>query len=85
VGQFGTGLIRGDKIVRYTPSATSRKRSTRLSSATSGGLSYLTFKSYDQKRESFQGTEQDVVWLDEEPPQDIYSECLTRTMTTAAC
>ncbi|MCW5980334.1 MAG: terminase family protein [Bryobacteraceae bacterium] len=39
-------------------------------------------KSYDQRRESFQGTEQDVIWLDEEPPLDLYTECLMRTMTT---
>lgn len=44
--------------------------------------SLLTFKSYDQKRTSFQGTEQDVIWLDEEPPLDVYSECLVRLMTT---
>jgi phage terminase large subunit-like protein len=40
------------------------------------------FKSYDQGRDSFVGTEQDVVWLDEECVRDIYVECLTRTMTT---
>lgn len=48
----------------------------------SGGVSWLKFKSYDQKRKAFQGTEQDVVWLDEEPPLDVYGECLVRTMTT---
>ena len=42
----------------------------------------MVFKSYDQRREAFQGTEIDVVWLDEEPPLEIYAECLTRTMTT---
>ncbi len=47
----------------------------------SGGLSTLVFKSYDQGREAFQGTEVDVVLLDEEPPMDVYTECLTRTMT----
>ncbi|MBF0136141.1 MAG: hypothetical protein HQL65_07865 [Magnetococcales bacterium] len=47
-----------------------------------GGESRLVLKSYDQKRKSFQGTEQDVVWLDEEPPLSIYAECLIRTMTT---
>lgn len=47
----------------------------------SGGLSTLHFKSYDQGREAFQGTEVDVVLLDEEPPLDVYIECLTRTMT----
>jgi phage terminase large subunit-like protein len=41
-------------------------------------------ESYDQKRISFQGFEQDVIlgWTDEEPPLDIFSECLLRTMTT---
>jgi phage terminase large subunit-like protein len=47
----------------------------------SGGFSTLSFKSYDQGREAFQGTEQDVILLDEEPPLDVYIECLTRTMT----
>lgn len=47
----------------------------------SGGLSTLHFKSYDQGREAFQGTEIDVILLDEEPPKDVYDECLTRTMT----
>lgn len=53
------------------------------------GLSSLQFKSYDQGRRSFQGTEIDGVWVDEEPPEtveeqtgDIYTECLLRTMTT---
>ena len=46
-----------------------------------GGESRLTLKSYDQRRESFQGTEQDIIWLDEEPPLDIYTESLLRTMT----
>lgn len=48
----------------------------------SGGESILTFKSYDQKREGFQGTDLDVAWLDEEPPLDVYTETLLRTMTT---
>jgi len=47
----------------------------------SGGVSSLDLKSYDQKREAFQGTEKQVVWADEEPPADIYGEMLMRTMT----
>lgn len=47
----------------------------------SGGISSLDLKSYDQKREAFQGTEKQVVWADEEPPADIYGEMLMRTMT----
>lgn len=48
----------------------------------SGGWSLLGFKSYQQGRGSFEGTAQHGVWLDEEPPLDIYGECLVRTATT---
>ncbi len=47
-----------------------------------GGLSFLSLKSYEQGRGAFEGTEQDVIWLDEEPPMAVYTECLIRTMTT---
>lgn len=46
----------------------------------SGGVSEVTLKSYDQQRDAFQGTNRHVIWLDEEPPYDIYVECLLRTM-----
>jgi len=46
------------------------------------GESSLTFKSYDQGREKFQGETLNLVWLDEEPPMDIYTESLTRTNAT---
>ena len=45
-------------------------------------LSELGLKSYDQRRESFQGTRKHGIWLDEEPPEDIYVECLLRTAQT---
>jgi phage terminase large subunit-like protein len=48
----------------------------------SGGWSTLQFRSYDQGREAWQGTERDIVWTDEEPPEAIYTEALLRTMTT---
>lgn len=47
-----------------------------------GGVSRLQFKAYKQGRKSFEGVEQDVIVLDEEPPLDVYVECLTRLMTT---
>jgi phage terminase large subunit-like protein len=34
------------------------------------------------EREAFQGTSIEVIWLDEEPDQDIVTECLLRTMDT---
>lgn len=45
-----------------------------------GGISTLGFKSCDQGREKFQGSSLDFVWLDEEPPKDVYEECLMRVM-----
>jgi phage terminase large subunit-like protein len=53
-----------------------------------GGRAYIGFKSYDQGRESFQGTAKHIIVFDEEPTgsdvtgSEIYSEALTRTMTT---
>lgn len=44
--------------------------------------SMLGFKSYDQGREKFQGETLDIVWFDEEPSLDIYTEGLTRTNAT---
>lgn len=48
----------------------------------SGGWSKLAFKSYDQGRKAFQGTEKDIVWLDEEANEGIRAECILRLMTT---
>lgn len=45
----------------------------------SGGTSLIFFKSYEKGRAKFQGETIDWVWLDEEPPHDIYTESLTRT------
>ncbi len=42
--------------------------------------STIRFHSYDQGRERLQGTSLDYVWFDEEPPEDIYKECLMRTL-----
>lgn len=48
----------------------------------SGNNSTLSFKSFDQGMEKFQGTERHIVHMDEEPPRDIYMECLLRTTAT---
>lgn len=47
-----------------------------------GGLSNLTFKSYEQGRERWQAATLDLVWLDEEPDEEIYTEALSRTNAT---
>ncbi|WP_138774375.1 terminase large subunit domain-containing protein [Desulfohalovibrio reitneri] len=83
-GEPGTGLIPSDslrQVVRRGGGVADAVDRVRVAHV-SGGTSTLKFKSFDQKRRSFQGTAQDVVWLDEEPPMDVYAECLMRTMTT---
>lgn len=79
----GTGLIPADTIERRTlkPGVPDAIEDVFIKH-TSGGQSRISFKSYDQGRDTFQGTEQDIIWMDEEPPLAIYTECLLRTMTT---
>jgi phage terminase large subunit-like protein len=48
----------------------------------SGGVSVARFKSYEQGRTKFQGESIDWGWADEEPPEDVYAELLTRTVAT---
>jgi len=48
----------------------------------SGGISTCAFKSYEMTLDKFMGTSIDVVWLDEEAPKSIYTQCVTRTATT---
>lgn len=47
-----------------------------------GGVSSIQLQSYDQGRSKWQADTLDGGWLDEEPPLDILTECLTRTNTT---
>ena len=79
----GTGLLPGDDIgpVAWKQGVSDLADTVQVRHA-SGGWSTLGLKSYQQGRGSFEGTEQDGVWLDEEPPLDVYSECVVRTMTT---
>lgn len=80
----GTGMLRGDYILDTSAKhgLADAVETIKVRHEPTGRSSVITLKSYDQRRESFQGTEQDVIWLDEEPPEDIYTECLMRTMTT---
>jgi phage terminase large subunit-like protein len=40
----------------------------------------IGFKSIDQGRAKFQGTSKKLIWFDEEPPKEIYDECMMRTL-----
>lgn len=81
--ELGTGLIPKDLIDKVTlKRGVAETIDMIYVKHASGGLSTCTLKSYDQKRYSFQGTKIDLIWLDEEPPLDIYTECLLRTTDT---
>jgi phage terminase large subunit-like protein len=46
----------------------------------SGGISTIQFFSYEMDREKFQGSSVDLIWFDEEPPEEIYNECKMRVL-----
>ena len=80
----GTGLISGDLL--DTTSHTWKAGVPDLLDTikvkhVSGGYSLLGIKSYQQGRGSFEGTAKHAIWCDEEPPKDIYGECVIRTGT----
>lgn len=80
---YGTGAIPKEMIIE-----TVRREGkpgcvqTVLVRHVSGGTSILTFKSYEMSQDKFMGTAIDMIWLDEECPKDIYTQCVTRTATT---
>jgi phage terminase large subunit-like protein len=77
---FGTGLIPKGAFVEKPSMArgVTDAYDTVQVKHRSGGVSVISFKSYEQGREKFQGAGLDVIWFDEEPPLNIYSEGLTR-------
>lgn len=79
----GTGLVYADCIERVGwKQGVTDLADTVYVKHVSGKFSELGLKSYQQGRGSFEGTERDGIWLDEEPPLEVYSECLIRTATT---
>lgn len=82
-GELGTGMLARDKILRTTSkSGVPDGLDTVWVQHSSGGVSRLSYKSYDQKRRSFQGTAKSWIWCDEEIPHSVYEEAVIRTMTT---
>ena len=80
---WGTGFIPYDAIVD-----TNRRQgvSNALENITvrhvSGGTSTAQFKAYEQGRGKWQAATVHGVWFDEEPPEDVYFEGITRTNVT---
>lgn len=82
-GAFGTGSIPHSALMSHTPArGVAEAVDTIRVKHVSGGVSTIALKSYEQGREKWQGETLDWVWFDEEPPEDIYTEGLTRTNAT---
>lgn len=81
--EWGTGAIPFDDIVDWArrqgvPDAVAAITVKHVS----GGVSSIQLATYDQGRSKWQADTVDGVWFDEEPPEDIYFEGITRTNTT---
>jgi len=86
VDDYGTGLI-PYKCLDFTSMTNTEKADTFIRTirvkhfdqdGNQDGMSVVTFKSYKESRKSFQGLPRNI-WLDEEPPLEILSECMART------
>lgn len=80
---WGTGYIPKASIVDTTRrSGVSGALDSVTVRHVSGGVSTLLFKAYEQGRGKWQANTVDYVWFDEEPPEDVYFEGITRTNAT---
>lgn len=85
LGSPGTGMIPKDAIKDTSPRRGLADALDTMVVRFGGGGDVqagdclIGFKSYDQGREKWQGPTLGLVWFDEEPPEDIYSEGMTRT------
>ena len=81
--EWGTGYIPKDAIVATTRrSGVSGALDTVTVRHVSGGTSTLLLKAYEQGRGKWQANTVEFVWFDEEPPDDVYFEGITRTNAT---
>lgn len=80
---WGTGYLPKADIVDYTRrSGVSGALDSVTVRHVSGRVSTLLFKAYEQGRGKWQANTVDYVWFDEEPPEDVYLEGITRTNAT---
>jgi len=79
-GELGTGMLPADAIIDTTTArGTADLFDTVIVAHATGGRSIIKFKTYASGRSAWQADTVDVLWFDEEPPADVYSEGMTRT------
>lgn len=82
-GSWGTGMIPAASIVEIKRAmGVADLIDTVTVKHESGDLSRLGFKTYEERRESWQGPPKHVIWMDEEAPESIYGEALARLTAT---
>jgi phage terminase large subunit-like protein len=80
---WGTGYLPKDAIIDTTRrSGVSGALDTVTVRHDTGGVSTLLLKAYEQGRGKWQANTVEFVWFDEEPPEDVYFEGITRTNAT---
>src|SRR5262249_51198308 len=87
-GEFGTGTIPlesfGKKPIMISGGmqAIDTAFVTHETDGKVDGTSPLTYKTFEQRRERLQSESVDLIWIDERPDEQIYSELLARTTAT---
>lgn len=82
-GEWGTGWLPKDRIIDIARATGVRDLvDTVTVRHKSGQISRIKFKTYDQGRIRWQAETLEWVDFDEEPPEDVYTEGLTRTNAT---
>lgn len=86
-GDLGTGAIPLHLIGEHRPAAGTADLLdyVRVRHEPSGTWTLIRIKYYAQGRRKWQGPKVDLVWFDEEPPEDIYNEGLARTIASGGC
>ena len=80
--QLGTGAIPRDCIIADTMRSDGANAIGIEIKHITGGRSYLLFANYTQEVRQLQGFKLNLAVFDEQPPDDFFSEIVTRTATT---
>jgi len=83
INDMGTGMFQKEDIIDYkTRRNVPEAIETLKIKHVSGGFSTIVLKTYEQGRKTWQGTVIDWIWVDEECPEDVYSEALIRLINS---
>ena len=86
MADFGTGMLPLETLARKPilfPGGSNSVDTCYITHRTNGqvdGITELSFHSYEQRREKLQGEGVDLIWCDERPPADVYTELCARIL-----